>query len=465
MAVVVFDNVLGGGDGLWSTNTNWVGNALPGPADTADIDADCILDQDDIVAQLDIAAGITLTMGSGGNPFDITGMTGSCLGTGTISMEAGSELTWNSAGDFGTGDCDIVARGTSGSRCLIDNVGAGAFDVPSQDGDIDAEWTDIHSVNGYFSGSALFRLVNCDLEGIGGASYCVPRAARIIVKDCFISNFGHATWGGLTFSEAWNTTVQNQVENTVFGEDRDANSQANTVDIGLYGNVASVTLHINMRSVRLLGATPIYWHANLVQPASRVIVDNYGFDGTTGTLGIGFVDSDYWTYERSTAAKKTGDFGARVTPKTGIDTAEDYYAEIPVYIPIVTGDNISVSVYAWRDDGGSGGMTNDCVEVELDPEGAWFTPDTSSETLTSADTWYELTASGAGANAGEGAVRIILRLKEFAAADTAFFADMTVMVGSTTYTIDFGEWSKGSPLAVASGGGGGLLTMLGGKIG
>ena len=87
MATVVFDD--GNATGIWSDALNWVGGSLPNAADTADINADCALDMDDIVAILDVGAGITLTMNAG---FDLTGMTADCLGTGTIVMGAGCQL-------------------------------------------------------------------------------------------------------------------------------------------------------------------------------------------------------------------------------------------------------------------------------------------------------------------------------------------------------------------------------------
>lgn len=107
-------------------------------------------------------------------------------------------------------------------------------------------------------------------------------------------------------------------------------------------------------------------------------------------------------------------------------------------------------------------MTDDCAEVEIDPEGAWFTPNTSAPTLTNDDTWYEFTpsASGAGGTAAKGSVRIVLRLKEYQAGAYFDWADgkkdgvdkpyMVIIVthsDTTTseYHVGFETWSMGMP--------------------
>ncbi len=158
--------------------------------------------------------------------------------------------------------------------------------------------------------------------------------------------------------------------------------------------------------------------------------------------GVGFAQSRLGVVERSTAAKKTGDFGTRFSPTAVVDTRLPL--EMDIYIPIATGDDISVSVYSRRT-----GMTSDAAKVVIDPEQAWFTSDTSAETLTNINTWYELTASAAGAGgAGDvGMVRVVLRVDEVDAANTVDFADMTITAGGIDYTVDFDAWSSGMPVA------------------
>ena len=135
------------------------------------------------------------------------------------------------------------------------------------------------------------------------------------------------------------------------------------------------------------------------------------------------------------------EYGGRNTPTSAFCSADTPW-DTSVYIPIATGENIAVSVYGRRHT-----MTNDCAEVEIDPEGAWFTPNTSAPTLTNDDTWYEFTpsASTAGGTADEGMVRVVLRLKEYQAAGYFDWADMVVVAGGTTYNVNFENWSMGIP--------------------
>ncbi len=171
-------------------------------------------------------------------------------------------------------------------------------------------------------------------------------------------------------------------------------------------------------------------------PSFCIAVDNLGYlpsamlPGTGSDLdnaavgpGIGKVFMLMGNIERSIAAKKTGDYGERMTPLS--DLTNGRTLESSIYIPIATGDDISVSVYGRRHT-----MTNDCAEVEIDPEGAWFTPDTDATVLVNDDTWYEFTpsAAGAGGAGDEGMVRIVLRLKEYQSGAFFDWADMVVTV-------------------------------------
>ena len=431
MAVVVFDD--GNASGIWSDALNWVGGSLPNAADTADMNADCALDMDDIIAVLDVGAGITLTMNAG---FSLTGMTSDMIGTGTIYMNAGCQLLWDSAGSPDWATVNIIARGTSGSRCLLDNVGAGYIDGRGTPALIDCEYTDIHTVK-YFRPRTELRLVYCDIEGNNaGADSDFSPATNTILRHCWISNFQNGLF--LDGNTASNGVDYRQLENITFGVDRDANVQANGKDIRV-NNVNGATAYF--RNARFTAATLISWDSATVATGSRIVVENYGFDGTTGTPGVGFTETPYWRSERSTSAKKTGDYGTRVTPKTGIDTSVAHYAEVEIYIPISTGDNISVSVYGRRHT-----MTNDCAEIEIDPEGAWFTPTIVATTLTIDDTWYEFATAancaegpGIGGSGGScwgsgsgpdscGMARIVLRLKEYQAAAYFDWADMVVTI-------------------------------------
>ncbi len=414
MAVVVFDNDGGGGDNLWSTNTNWVGNALPGNADTADIDAACTLDMNDIVAVLDVGAN-TFTMNAG---FALTEMTGNLLGAGPIIMGAGCSLLWDTAGNP-TMAVTWDINGADGSLVTIENVGAGDVLFAART-DSDIRWADITAHFRFINdidGWVLFEDCQLDMLNLDQA-WSIPT----VMRRCFIVGFNSngQFWGHE--KQPW--------ENVVFGYKRDG-----TADGDNRVRLENMTHIINCVDNTTSGI--------LSMGGNQLIFENFGhvcdamLPGTGSALdlavvgpGIGRIEQtdgnyalDIGSWERSTAAKKTGDYGVRVSPdaQCSVNTPLDN----EIYIPIATGDDISVSVYSRRT-----GMTSDCAKVIIDPEEAWFTSDESAELLVNPNTWYELTASAAGAGgaADVGMVRIVLRVDEVDGAHTVDFADMVVTV-------------------------------------
>lgn len=472
MATVVFDNNGGAGDGKWSTATNWVGDALPGDADVADIDENCTLDQDDVVAQLDIASGKTLTMNAG---CDITGMTASCLGAGTISMGAGCSLKWNSASDLATGTVNITARGTSGSRCTIDNTGAGRFDLNGSSCSWDCEYLDLHSILRFLPAvaSPSLRFIHCDLEGgkpgVSHGTYFVMGGVLKQIENCWISNFNSAygaCWISYGNSSTW------RASNLTFGRDRDGNSQPNTIDLYV-GALSASGASGKLTNAIFTAATPLGFSATANSPWDRVVVENYGYnpnDATPGTPGTEYLGSLYWTIQRSTANPPAGKtYHARLTPKSGLTTHAAKVAQFEVSVPVASGDDISVTAKASRS---TTDITAACADVVIDPEGAWFTPTTVAWDLTNADTYYDLPtceASNAGGTGAKGTVRVAFRLKEYSASDYLDIGDITITCGGTAYVVSCQNWANGMPVPdepAASSGGGGAIIMQGlGQIG
>jgi hypothetical protein len=172
-----------------------------------------------------------------------------------------------------------------------------------------------------------------------------------------------------------------------------------------------------------------------------ISIDNWGhvdsamLPGTGSDLDSAVVDAGgmkayaargytlWGTWERSTLNPRTGIYHLRVTE--GNYVSKESPLEIPIYIPIQSGQNISVSCYASRS-----GNSSDCAKIRLDPEGAWFTPAESSELLTNTATYYELTVSGATARGtgAKGMVRVVLVVDEYSASQYVDFDDLTVTI-------------------------------------
>lgn len=84
MAALAFDNNGGGGDNIYDTNTNWIGNVVPVTGDSAIMAADATCDSDEsgnVLIAMTINAGVTLTVSTGGTIYvedgDVIPATGS----------------------------------------------------------------------------------------------------------------------------------------------------------------------------------------------------------------------------------------------------------------------------------------------------------------------------------------------------------------------------------------------------
>jgi len=339
-------------------------------------------------------------------------------------LEQGSTFAINNAGNKSliiNGTLDI--NGVNGNVVNVNNVGAGCVVLRSSAGTclVDIEYCDWMGFLNFTSTNAAndLRFYEVDFYGAAGQVWTPISHGIMEVDHCYINGLNYVVAGGTNTARCtW------LMSNMVFGKRRDGTPAANaTCDIFIsrYGQ------RVYLRNAMLTSGTPYtIGDAGKLDKYSGIYVDNYGYvEGYAGSgdAGIGLTATAHGKIERSAAAAKTGAYGSRFAPSAICNKTHELDTEI--FVPIKTGDNISISVYARRT-----GMTNDCAKVVLDPEEAWFTSDTSAEVLTNINTWYELTASAAGAGGvgAEGMVRIVLRVDEVDGANTVDFADMVVTV-------------------------------------
>jgi len=395
---------------------------------------------------LSVAASKTLTMGAGAT---IQGMTVDCVGTGTISTGAGCSLIFNSASNIGTKTLRLTMVGTSGSRCLLDNIGGGGFDIYQVAAILlNLTYVDVHHLYRFDPPDATLNASFCDFEGLSTTgSYFAYAASRVSIVDCWFSNLGK----GCDFGQYYHRGSTGQLVRCVFGADRDGNSQINTNDI-YFENGADV---VNLYNVRLLSTTPITFTAASAG-RKRIYAENYGFDGTTGTRGVWAQWSPYWNIQRST----TNPYGAETycalvsVTSANLSAHSEYYADLPFWIPIQTGDTYSVTTHGRRN---GTFPTTSPASLIVDEEQAFFTAVTTTTVLTSDATWYEFTAvslAGAAGTAETGSVRMILRVKEYVAAGTIQWGGVTVTVthadaSTTTYVVSMQQAGMGMPIADA----------------
>lgn len=392
-------------DGNWSAAGTWSGGVPPTAGDVADMNHNVTLDIDATVDQLDVANGKVLTMNAG---YGVTGMTTSMPSTGQVYMNAGCALKWDSASSRGPGEStEIITRGTSGSRCVIDNVGAGALYVGSfWRGYYDMKWTEVLSFSGKIIGDDVSLFEDCLIKAFNTSTDIV--CSNVTFRRSALCNCRRVSTEGQS----------PRFEGCVFGEDLDGGSYPNAwTDFQPAGGF------YRFNGVRFTHATPIGsggW--------GRVWIDNYGCALGSGNPGTTRVHEPYWYWERSTSAAKAGTYGIRLTPQNANIAYPGRFGEVEVYVPIESGQDVTVSGYLRHH-----GLSSDCAEVIIDPEGTWFdTPVGEVPNLASADTWYEVTpttgTTGARGTGQAGMCRIVVYLYEYAASSYLDVADFVITV-------------------------------------
>jgi len=455
----ISSNGTGGGD--WNVGASWDGGVSPGTGDTA-----TILSGDTITITANQAVdGITIN--SGGElvindtvtittteAWDVYGIVTADAGSG-IALGNSKYLNVQNGGVFNANGTDakhVTISGESDDYLFLREASDAILTF------VDFTRVGIRTYEQYHT--SLLVMEDCDIDMADGYGFYLG-GPQVVLRRCFIHGcrYSGMMCGGYTLSNL-------ALENVVFGYTRAGALDENSTTPG-YGDIRFANNQTGIvflrNTVWTKGPT---WNSPTTRMASPggLYIDNLGhvtsamLPGTSSALdnavvgaGIGRRITCLGSIERSTAAKKTGDFGVRATPDAEVNTNKAL--ESSIYIPISTGDNISVSVYGRRHL-----MTDDCAEVEIDPEGAWFTPTTAATTMTEADTqWYEFapSANGAGGSSDTGMVRIVLRLKEYEAGAYMDWADMVVVAGGTTYNINFDVWEMGQPAISEPSGGGG----------
>ncbi|MEW6359650.1 MAG: hypothetical protein AB1696_25155 [Planctomycetota bacterium] len=131
------------------------------------------------------------------------------------------------------------------------------------------------------------------------------------------------------------------------------------------------------------------------------------------------------TIERQNSVARSG-YAAEVT--TGPQCSSDEPLEIPFDIPCTHGDVITASIYVRVNS--TYGTDHDPTLV-LDPDGIYGCADTSTEDVTAADTWTQLTVTGT-ANLGgagvKGVVNCVLRIPYYVAGGKVYVDDFEVTI-------------------------------------
>jgi hypothetical protein len=435
-------------NGDWNTSTVWTPNGVPGSGDSAQCSHNITISTiDAVIDALTVDSLKTLIMS---NSYSLTGMTASVLGAGEITLGPGSDLKWNSASALTLADVSLVTRGTSGNRCQLENVGAGGLTWSSADtGDFDCEYIDILGItSAVFGGHNVQRFIDADFIGSGTSSYILMgyQADIVFLDRVWISNFGHALGWAPRYTGPNTPNNQIHMTNITLGESRDGTANDNGNDIHFENAKGAGRLYL--RNAQLLSAGGISME---VRPEQYIHIDNYGYNPhhtTTGSPGAWFTEGSYFAAQRSTSNPKSGEtYHARVTPKSGCGDDEWKNADINIWVPVLSGDDIDVSVYGYN----FGLTPASCAEVIIDPEGALYTSASASPSFTDS-TWVEANPSASSASA-TGTVHVVLRVKEYVASKYFDWSKVVITTDNATYTVSHQHGESGMPIADAPAGG------------
>jgi len=161
-ATIVWDNDLGGGDGMFGSATNWVGDTLPGGGDVADINGAFTVDRSSItVDQSNINGGATLNISSGTFSDSRAGNTRRTFvgnsGDGTVNMSGGS---WNIGHVLAVGGAGDGVFNLSGGSLAVSRGGNSLAGNPNTFGGSNGGSITV----GYGTGTGLFSVTGGALE-------------------------------------------------------------------------------------------------------------------------------------------------------------------------------------------------------------------------------------------------------------------------------------------------------------
>lgn len=442
--------------GNWSAGTTWSGGVAPTTGDDASLGHSVIVNGnftcDKVVSTYN---GAVLTISE---DCSLTGLITAPGGGSnwTLTMEAGATFSYNVAADIDLKSLRTInATGTALKWCTLANVHASGslswtLNSGSALGLVYTDWLNCKNLT-----ANVNRLDHVNIEGVanGVVNIFYDLLYAPLMSNINISNFS-GTGTGLNFGTLSPIGSMPLWSNIVLGTDRSGNAQANAKDFAFSYDGA-----IHCENLIWSAATPV----TITRTNVRIAIDNLGFancNGTvTGTRGVWYTETDDCTIQRSTTNPYTAEtYCALVTPKSTCaapGAGGAVAADIDLWVPIVTGDAVSVTTHARRN-----GLSADCGDLIVDPEGTWFTATTTATALTDNATYYEVTATPAGTAAGtaeKGSLHIVLRCKEYAVGETMQWGGVEITVGDKTYTVSHQQGQMGMPIpdepeAAATGG-------------
>lgn len=422
--------------GNWHADaaTVWDLGAEPGPTDTFLINHDVTKDDDKAgtadAASGTIASGKTLAIGASGTlkttgAITVTGTLavggrsvdmGAPAGTGSITATGGA--TFNIVTDGSTNSIQWTLEGSSGSLITIDTNGkllriyGSRYSTPHVQ---TLRWVDMHgsdlTYNGWLESFGQQDIVeDCAFYNAGFPLVSYAAGSCLILRRCFI-------YGGLSYG-IYNQGSRVFLYDCQIGKTRAGGTDSNAAQDLYFENAVS--------DERYEAHNCIFTGTNLFTAANAPKDAIFRSQAHQQVIGAWFQYHYAGTVQRSTAAKKTGDYGIEFTPNSYAG-AHTIHCDIP--IPVATGDTVAPSIYyqnvtADLDLEAAAGR----LVFELDPGDEWglneiIDVNGAADSYTN---WRQVTFTGgtAGGTAAKGTVILRVTLARYVASGVVYLADL-----------------------------------------
>lgn len=398
--------------GPWSQGATWIGGVAPTGVDAVVIAVGDVVTKDTAKGAPDCTT--LLVVGTLACSTNGVKASGAIDGTGAVTIGALGEL--EAAGGITLGNTlDWTLAGTDNSnRAKLTRSGTGSAYI--------------------YVTSSSFQWADIDGTGTGGNGFLwndiIPAT---VIEDTLLhgSRFGVWVRGPYRFSlrrchvydntEAGIFAEQSSIVSlfdSVFGKDFGGTPDTNVVDLKVSG--AGDVFFVDAHNCEFASATYITW-----SPEGGSSVRSQAHQQVIGDWRI---DTKFGAALRSTASKKTGDFGIEIIPNSGLDADDPYIVDIP--IPAVSGDSVVPSI--WVQNATADLNLQDAANrmvFELDPGDEWGLNEII-DANTLADVylnWRQVSFTGgtAGGTAKKGSVILRVYLKRYVASAVVYLADMS----------------------------------------